>query len=160
MDFQKIRLIVYDFDGVMTDNKVYISQDGVESVVAHRGDGHAVSEIRKLGIEQIILSTEVNPVVRHRANKLKIEVIHGVQDKKTVLAGYLKEKGIDPENVLYIGNDLNDYDCMLSVGMRGCPQDAEPEIIRISHWVSKKAGGNGVIRELLREISGGEANGL
>ena len=149
---KRIDLIVYDFDGVMTDNRVCVTEDGKESVIVNRGDGYAVSEIKRIGIRQIILSTEENPVVVQRARKLKIEAIHGVKEKKQVLSGYLEKNQIAPEHVLYIGNDLNDYECMLSVGIKGCPADAESEIIEICDWVSRKRGGSGVIRDLLREL--------
>ena len=74
----KIKLIVYDFDGVMTDNKVYIDQDGKETVKVNRGDGLGISEIKKLGIEQIIISTEKNLVVMKRAEKLGISCMKGI----------------------------------------------------------------------------------
>lgn len=156
-DRKQIDLIVYDFDGVMTDNRVTVCEDGKESVVVHRGDGLGVSKLRELGLQQMILSTEQNPVVRARAKKLKLEIIHGVDDKRQTLLKYLKEHDISPDRVLYIGNDVNDLACMLSVGFRGCPADAEPEILQICQWVSSKNGGYGVIREIFREISNAES---
>lgn len=156
---KRIDLIVYDFDGVMTDNTVLVTEEGKESVIVNRGDGYAISEIKRLGIEQIILSTEQNPVVAQRAKKLKIAVIHGVAEKKRVLDSYLEKNQIAAENVLYIGNDLNDYECMLGAGLKGCPADAEPEIIELCDWVSKKCGGRGVVRELLRELTGQAGEG-
>lgn len=146
-------LIVYDFDGVMTDNRVTVDQDGKESVTVSRGDGAGVTYIKKMGIPQIILSTEVNPVVAARAKKLGIPVIHGVEDKKTVLEKYLKEQGIDGKDIFYVGNDINDYEAMLLAGTKCAPKDAEPEILEIADWISTKNGGYGVIRELYREIS-------
>lgn len=156
MNRDKIKLIVYDFDGVMTDNKVLVDDMGHESVVVHRGDGYAVSQIKKFGIPQIILSTEPNPVVMRRAEKLHIPAIHGVDDKKTILKKYCAENGIDLADVLYVGNDLNDYDTMISVGYPCCPADAECEIKEISCWVSSVCGGNGVIRELYRVLQNGD----
>ncbi|MBO6260778.1 MAG: HAD hydrolase family protein [Lachnospiraceae bacterium] len=152
--FENIELIVYDFDGVMTDNRVMVDQDGRESVMANRGDGYGVGMIRKLGIEQVILSTEVNPVVEMRAEKLKLEVIHGVSDKKETLVKFCSEKAVGLDKVMYIGNDLNDIDAMGCVGLKGAPKDAEPEILEIADWVSGKNGGYGVVRELARLISG------
>ena len=152
--FENIELIVYDFDGVMTDNRVLVDQNGNESVMANRGDGYGVGMIRKLGIEQVILSTEVNPVVEMRAEKLKLEVIHGVSDKKETLEKYCAEKAVGLDKVMYIGNDLNDIDAMDCVGIKGAPKDAEPEILEIADWVSGKNGGYGVVRELARLISG------
>lgn len=149
------QLIVYDFDGVMTDNKVYVDEDGKESVCVHRGDGYAVRMIKDmLKIQQIILSTEESSVVRHRAKKLKIPVLYNAGDKKEqILSKYCGDNLIDLRKVLYVGNDLNDYDVMLQCGFRACPYDAEPEIINISNLVFKSSGGNGVIRELYRILS-------
>lgn len=151
--FENIELIVYDFDGVMTDNRVMVDQNGNESVMANRGDGYGVGMIRKLGVEQVILSTEVNPVVEMRAGKLKLEVIHGVADKKKTLEDFCEKKSVSLDNVMYVGNDLNDIDAMKSVGIKGAPKDAEPEILEIADWVSEKNGGYGVVRELARIIS-------
>ena len=153
-----IDLIVYDFDGVMTDNRVIVREDGMESVTVHRGDGLGVARLRECGLRQMILSTEHNPVVVVRAKKLKLEIIHSVDDKNQALLEYLCRNSILPERVFYIGNDINDLDCMLSIGFRGCPADAEPEIIDICQWVSTKIGGNGVIRELFRELSKAETD--
>ncbi len=149
----EIDLIVYDFDGVMTDNRVLVREDGTESVMVHRGDGLGVSEIRKLGLRQIILTTETNPVSIARANKLKLEILHSVENKKETLTEFLFRENLLAERVLYIGNDINDLDCMKAVGYKGCPLDAEPEVQQICHWISGKKGGYGVIRELFRELS-------
>ena len=153
MKMKKPELIVYDFDGVMTDNKVLVDENGKEAVYVSRADGYGVSRIKQLGIKQIILSTEVNPVVAARAKKLGIPVIHGVEDKKTILENYIKDNGFSHELIFYVGNDLNDYDAMQLAGTKCAPKDAEPEILEIADWVSEKNGGNGVIRELFRMIS-------
>ena len=150
-----IELIVYDFDGVMTDNFVLLDEQGNESVRVNRSDGYAVSKIRELGITQIIVSTEENSVVERRAYKLKIPVIHNVSDKKKIVEEYCKDKRIDLRKVLYVGNDLNDFSVMQIVGVRCAPKDAEPEILELADWVSCKRGGNGVIRDLLRYITDG-----
>ncbi|WP_312353847.1 KdsC family phosphatase [Aminipila sp.] len=145
-------LIVYDFDGVMTDNRVILNEDGSESVIVSRADGYAVNCIKGLNIRQIILSTEKNSIVACRAKKLGIPVIHGVEDKKAVLFKYCEEHNIPLQGVLFVGNDLNDIEVMKSVGVSACPLDAEEEIQRIAHWVIPKKGGFGVIRELYRRI--------
>ena len=150
---KRIRQIVYDFDGVMTDNHVYVNQNGEEMAMMHRGDGLGVGIIRKLGVDQMILSTEVNPIVQHRAKKLNLEVIHNVKDKAEALKNYCEEKGIALSDVMYIGNDTNDLEAMQLAGFRGAPADAEPEILAIADWVSSKNGGMGVVRELARILS-------
>lgn len=152
INFSTLNLIVYDFDGVMTDNHVYLDQDGREMAMCHRGDGLGVGIIRDLGIDQVIISTEVNPIVARRAEKLRIPVIHKVKDKAQALRDYCAENDKPLENVMYIGNDTNDLDAMKLAGIKGAPADAEPEILAISDWVSTKNGGYGVIRELARVI--------
>ena len=146
--FDKIELIVYDFDGVMTDNKVNVDQHGNESVKVNRGDGLAISEIKKLGISQIIISTEKNIVVQKRAEKLNIPFIQGVENKKTTLISYLKGNKIDSNNVAFIGNDTNDLEVMEIVGLPISPSDAHPKVKEISKIITNSKGGDGVIREV------------
>ena len=146
---KKIKLIVYDFDGVMTDNKVYIDQNGNEMVQVSRADGLGISEIVKLGIQQIIMSTEVNPVVTQRAIKLKIPCLQGLDNKKDALLDYSKKNDIDLRKVAFVGNDINDKDAMAIVGFTFCPADAHEIIKEISDQVFKRNGGDGVVRELL-----------
>ena len=149
----KIRLIVYDFDGVMTNNKVYVDQDGNETVQVNRGDGLGISEIKKLGIEQIIISTEKNPVVMKRATKLNIKCFQGIENKKMSLIDYCQENDINLENVAYVGNDINDKEVMEIIGTTYCPYDSHESIKAISDYVFKTMGGEGVIRELLDLIN-------
>ena len=146
---RNISLFVYDFDGVMTDNKVYLDQNGNEIVRVNRADGQGVSEIKKLGFQQIIISTETNPVVSTRAGKLGILCLQGIDDKKAALIDFCKNNIINLMNVAYIGNDINDLEAMKLVGMTFCPADAHEVIKTISDCVLKTKGGNGVIRELL-----------
>jgi 3-deoxy-D-manno-octulosonate 8-phosphate phosphatase (KDO 8-P phosphatase) len=148
-----LKLIVYDFDGVMTDNKVYVDQNGVEMVQVNRGDGLGVSEIKKMGIKQIILSTENNPVVSSRANKLKIDCLHGVKNKKIVLTDYCIRNSIPVETVAFVGNDINDKAAMKIVGFSFCPSDAHVSIKEISDHVFQAKGGSGVIRELFEYLT-------
>lgn len=146
---KKIKLIVYDFDGVMTNNKVYVDQNSNEMVQVNRADGLGVSEIKKIGIEQIIMSTEKNSVVSARANKLDIHCFQGIDSKKDKLLKYCQEINIDLSQVAYVGNDINDKDTMEIVGFTFCPADAHETIKEISDHVFKRKGGEGVIRELL-----------
>lgn len=144
-----IDLIIYDFDGVMTDNTVIIDQNGQESVIVNRSDGLAISELKKYNIKQIIVSTEQNPVVHKRAEKLGIPCINAVTNKKNVVVKYLEEQKIDNARVVYVGNDINDLDAMMYVGYPVAPIDAHDSIKKISKFVTKSAGGKGVVRELL-----------
>ena len=145
---KNIKLIVYDFDGVMTNNKVYLNQNGNEMVQVNRADGLAVSEIKKLGIDQIIISTEQNPVVSTRANKLDLLCIHGVNNKAQALKDYCEDHQISLRDVAYVGNDINDFDAMEIVGITFCPKDAHKSIKAISNHILNTNGGNGVVREL------------
>lgn len=144
-----VKLIVYDFDGVMTNNRVTVDELGRESVVVNRADGLAVSIIKKMGIGQLILSTETNPVVKKRAEKLKLECLNGQDDKKQALADYLQQTNIRPSEVVYIGNDLNDFEVMEYVGYPVAPEDASLEIKKIAKMVTSAKGGEGVVREFL-----------
>jgi YrbI family 3-deoxy-D-manno-octulosonate 8-phosphate phosphatase len=148
-----ISLIIYDFDGVMTDNTVIVREDGQESVICNRSDGLAVSLIKEWGIPQAIISTETNKVVAARAAKLGIPVIHGVSNKKETVLAYCCELDINPQEILYIGNDLNDLEVMRTVGYPVCPNDAYKEIQDIARLVLPVGGGCGVIRGLLNYLN-------
>lgn len=144
----KFNLIVYDFDGVMTDNRAYVDENGNEMVQVNRSDGLAISEIKKLGIDQMIISTEKNKVVSVRSSKLQINCIHGVEDKKQTLLEYLKKKKISSKKVAFVGNDINDKDVMEVVGFSFCPSDSHISILNISDYILKTKGGDGVVREI------------
>ncbi|MBU2547610.1 MAG: acylneuraminate cytidylyltransferase [Proteobacteria bacterium] len=148
----QISLLVYDFDGVMTDNRVLVLQDGTEGVRANRADGLGVSRLRGLGLPQLILSTETNPVVRARAAKLGLEVIDSCRDKRQALADYCREKGYDPARVVFVGNDVNDLEAMRLVGLPAAPADAHPEVLAAARLVTRCRGGDGVIKELSERI--------
>jgi YrbI family 3-deoxy-D-manno-octulosonate 8-phosphate phosphatase len=143
-----IELIVYDFDGVMTDNHVMVLQDGTEAVFVNRSDGLGVDRIRGLGIDQLILSSEENPVVKARAKKLGLEAIDSCKNKKNVLKNYCEQNNYDLKKVIFIGNDINDLEVMNIVGLPIAPADAYPDIIKTAKLVTKASGGQGVLREL------------
>ena len=147
-----ITAIYYDFDGVMTDNRVLIDQFGNESVFVNRGDGYAIARIKELGIPQVIISTEQNSVVERRAEKLRIPVIHGVNDKGEIIRKHSAENNVELHHAVFIGNDLNDMSAFQIVGFRGAPFDAESEIKELADWVSDVKGGYGVIRSFYRFI--------
>ena len=145
----RILIIIYDFDGVMTDNKVYIDQKGNEMVKVNRADGLGISEIKKMGIFQIIISTEKNPIVSERAKKLGIPCLQGIVDKKEVLLNFCRDNNFNLKNVAYVGNDINDLEAMEIVGHSYCPADSHTNIKSISDRILETNGGDGVIRELL-----------
>jgi 3-deoxy-D-manno-octulosonate 8-phosphate phosphatase (KDO 8-P phosphatase) len=152
IDLKNIDLIVYDFDGVMTDNKVLVFEDGQEAVFCNRADGLAIGEIKKRKVPQVILSTETNKVVKVRAQKLGIEVVCGVADKKVVLVNYCKERGYHLNKTLYIGNDLNDLEAMQAVGHPFAPEDASEAVKNTAEAIIPRKGGDGVIRELFETV--------
>lgn len=143
-----IRLLVFDFDGVMTDNRVVVFEDGREGVLCSRGDGMGMDRLREAGLPVAVLSKEGNPVVSARCRKLKIPCIQGVGDKLPVLQGLVAEQGIGLADVAYMGNDINDLECMQAVGLAIAPADAEPPILRIAGLVTIAKGGFGAVREV------------
>jgi N-acylneuraminate cytidylyltransferase len=145
---EDLDLIVYDFDGVMTDNRAYLSQKGEEMVRINRGDGFGVAQFRRVGIRQLILSAETNPVVAARGAKLQIEVLQGVDDKAAMLKQYCVTSGIILKRVAYVGNDLSDMEAMKSVAWSVAPADAYPALKEVARIVTQAKGGEGVVREL------------
>ena len=151
---RKIELVIVDFDGVITDNRVWVDQDGREMVAAFRSDSPRVHELQEKGIEVMILSSEPNPVVMARAKKMGVEAVHnvGFQDKGRVMREVLEKKNIKAENVVYLGNDLNDLPCFEVAGWAVAVADAFPEVIRKADYVLSKPGGHGAVRELCEII--------
>ena len=148
---ERIDMIISDFDGVITDNRVWVNEDGIEYVAAYRSDSIGVQLLRTIGIEVMILSSEPNRVVEARARKMGVEVLHGIglHDKGRVMREVLEQKNIPAENVIYIGNDLNDLPCLEVAGWSVAVADAYPEVIRAADHVLSKTGGHGALRELI-----------
>lgn len=149
-DLSSIRCIVFDFDGVMTDNRVLVHQDGSEAVWCHRSDGLGVRWLKERGIRVLILSTETNPVVQARANKLAIPCIRGSENKLTALQRFAEEECLNAGQIAYVGNDVNDETCMKWVGCPIAVADAVPEIQAIAALRTTRAGGQGVVYEIAR----------
>jgi len=147
---EKIELIVTDFDGVITDNRVWTDENGKETVAAYRSDSMHIRTLREHGVEVVILSSEPNPVVKARAEKMGVEAIHGVdiRGKGEALKQLLAEKKIDPANVIYIGNDINDLPCFEIAGWAVAVADAYPEVLQAADHVLVKPGGHGALREV------------
>lgn len=147
-----IDAVVFDFDGVMTDNRVMVSQEGVESVACSREDGMGLAMLRGRGAPLLVLSSETNPVVAARCGKLKLPAIGSVGEKWPVLRDWLRRHRARPENTIYIGNDVNDLECLLRVGCGVAVADAAPEARRAANLVLTKPGGHGAVRELCELI--------
>jgi 3-deoxy-D-manno-octulosonate 8-phosphate phosphatase (KDO 8-P phosphatase) len=147
-DLRKIRIIFYDFDGIFTDNYVLVDSNGVEYVRCSRFDGFGISRLRSLGLIQFIISTEVNPVVIRRAEKLKLPVHQSVGDKAEVVARVCDEHGIALEHAAFVGNDINDIDAMKSVGIAFTVADAYPSVFKHAAITTDRPGGQGAVREI------------
>jgi N-acylneuraminate cytidylyltransferase len=156
-DLRKIRLLVLDFDGVMTDNRVMVDQEGKETVWCHRGDGWGIARLKEAGVEVIVLSTEANPVVAVRCRKLDIDCVQGCNDKLKALKEIVQQRSLEPKQVAYVGNDVNDSACMLWVGVPIAVADAVPEIQLVSKFTTTKPGGQGAVREIAEWILSSKA---
>ena len=143
-----IKAIALDFDGVFTDNRVYVTQTGEEAVVCDRSDGMGISMHRKAGIPLIIISTEKNPVVSVRAAKLNIDVLQGIENKLPVLNQWAAENQLSVGQVAFIGNDINDVDCLNAAGVGIAVADAYPVAVDAADFVLTKKGGEGAVREI------------
>ena len=144
--------VVTDFDGVHTDDSVLIDADGREQVRVGRNDGMGVGLLRKAGIPVLILSTETHPVVRARAAKLRVPVLHGVEDKAAALRTWAQDAGIPLARIAYLGNDVNDLGVMEQVGWPVAVADARPEVRRAARVVLQRDGGHGAVRELADRV--------
>lgn len=147
-----VRAIVTDFDGVHTDDTATVDADGVERVRVSREDGMGVSLLRRAGIPMLILSTEVNAVVRARAEKLRVPVLHGIDDKESALRGWAEEVGIPLADIAYLGNDVNDLPALRIVGWPVAVADAHPLVLEAARVVLSRAGGHGAVRELIERV--------
>jgi YrbI family 3-deoxy-D-manno-octulosonate 8-phosphate phosphatase len=145
-----VKMVVTDFDGVITDGRVWVNGDGVETVAASRADSMRIKQMRAAGIEVMILSSEVDNVVSARARKMGIQAIHGMglDGKGQVLKQILAEKNLDASEVVYLGNDFNDLPCFEVAGWAVAVADAYPEVLRTADYVLKTNGGFGALREL------------
>jgi YrbI family 3-deoxy-D-manno-octulosonate 8-phosphate phosphatase len=148
--------VVLDCDGTLTDDRVHVDQNGVESVTFHRGDGLAISTLRRVGVDMAILSTETNPVVTARAAKLGLPALQGVRSKGPALAQWCAEHGVELERTAYLGNDVNDLPCFDIVGWPIAVADAHPSVRVRARAVTSTPGGHGAVRELASWLLGRE----
>lgn len=154
----RVRALVMDFDGVLTDNRVLVMEDGREAVLCSRADGFGLGLLRESGVELLILSKERNPVVSHRAGKLGIECLQGVDEKLPAMLRWLKEKGIEPGETVFVGNDLNDIECLRAAGCGACVADGHEQARREADLQIPERGGRGAVRWLSQLILERNAN--
>ena len=143
-----VDVVITDFDGVHTDDTAIVTEDGTESVRVSRSDGMGVELLRRAGVPVLILSKETNPVVRARAAKLGVEVLHGVETKAEVVRDWLRRQDVPPGRAAFLGNDVNDLGPMDLVGWPVATADARPEVRRAARLVLDSPGGSGAVREL------------
>lgn len=150
----KIKLVLTDSDGVLTDTSVYYSDQGEIMKKFSIRDGMGVERLKTiLNIDSGIITGELSPSVKKRAEKLKIKELHlGIKDKVLVLKKILNKRKINFENIAYIGDDVNDLEIMKLVGVSACPNDAIKEVRLISDYICKNRGGYGAFRELAELI--------
>lgn len=148
VDLNKIKLLVSDFDGVMTDNRVLVREDGLEHVFCNRSDGLGIRYIKDMGIDVIVLSTEENNVVNARCQKLDIECYQGKSDKLGCLKEIIARRELELSDVSYVGNDINDLECLEHVGVAIVVSDAHEDVKKVADIILNTSGGNGVFMEL------------
>lgn len=145
---EKVQLLVLDFDGVLTDNRVWVDQEGREMVAANRSDSLGVNLLRQAGVETVVISKETNPVVAARCRKMNVPYIQGEDDKEVALMKLLAGRSVDPAHVVFCGNDVNDLPCFPLVGWAVAVADAVPDVVRHADFVLSRSGGHGAVREL------------
>ena len=163
-DLSSLHTVAFDFDGIFTDNRVSVDQDGRESVRCDRGDGLAFDLVRafqrrgRLTAEFFVLSRESNPVVVARARKLRLDCHHGIDDKLAFMRARLAARfpaTADPfAGLVYLGNDLNDLPLLRRAGYAVAPADAHPLVRAVAHLVLDQRGGEGFVRAFIERLLG------
>lgn len=150
LKIMNIKLLVLDFDGVMTDNRVFVNDAGEEFVACNRGDGFGIEQLKKIkNVDTVVISKEKNNVVKSRCSKLNIDCYNGIDDKIDILKSVSNARGIPLENIAYIGNDLNDVECMKLVGVGVAVNDAHKTAIDAADLILNLKGGHGAVREFI-----------
>lgn len=144
----QIKFIAFDFDGVFTDNFVYVAENGMEMIRCSRQEGLGLKKLKKLGIKTAIISSEKNPVVSVRSRKLKIDCYQDCVDKKKVLNDLLEKHGLNLKQAAFVGNDINDLECLKAVAFPIVVNDSHPDVIPFAKFRTKNVGGNGAVREI------------
>lgn len=146
--FFNVKLVIFDFDGVFTDNMVYVSDEGKEFVRCCRGDGIGLERLKKIGVGSFIVSTEKNPVVSVRASKLGIPCIQGCLNKREECLRLSSSLGIGVANIAFVGNDINDLGALELVGFPIAVKDSHSDVLAVVLYVTEHLGGHGAVREI------------
>ena len=142
------KILFTDFDGCLTDDRVWLNLDGEEFVAANRKDGLAVKRLKNLGIQVVIASTETNKVVLARGNKMGVDVLQGLADKVEAIEQYLEQKNLSWNDIWYVGNDVNDLGAIKRSNLSICPADAVKKVRKSVDVVLKTKGGYGILSEI------------
>ncbi len=146
---ERPKFLVMDFDGVFTDNRVIVDENGVESVRADRSDGLGFGLLKaQTPVECLIISKERNLVVAQRAKKLGIPVLQAIDDKETALREEMRKRGMRTEETIFVGNDVNDLPTLDVAGYFVAPADSHPDVLRQADLILTMRGGRGALREL------------
>ncbi len=149
---KRIKLMVFDFDGVMTDGYVYVNHEGIEFVKCSRKDGLGIKYLREAGIKVFVISTETNKVVSARCKKLNVACFQKIQDKLKTLKEIMAKEGLGRDEVAYMADDLNDLEALKHAGVRFSVADAHPNLRKSCHCVTKSKGGHHAVREAIELI--------
>ena len=154
LDIKNINCFIFDFDGVLTNNYVYLNELGKESVACNRADGISFNILKKINPKIFIISSEKNDVVKLRAKKLGLRCYNNVLDKSNFILKLSKKENFDLKKTFYVGNDINDYAIMSVCPYSACPSDSHPKIKQIATFVLERKGGEGIVMSLLEEVIG------
>lgn len=150
---KKVTTFIFDYDGVMTDGVILITNDGEPLRTANVKDGYALQLVKKLGYNVAVISGGNSPSMYRRFEALNISDVYlGVSDKLTVFNNYLQTKNLTAEEIVYMGDDIPDYNPMKIAGVPVCPSDASEEIKRISVYISHYRGGHGCVRDIIEQV--------
>jgi 3-deoxy-D-manno-octulosonate 8-phosphate phosphatase (KDO 8-P phosphatase) len=151
--FSRIRVFVFDIDGVLTDGSLQVTEDGDELRTMNIKDGYAIVQAIRHQHDVVIISGSGSEGVRRRLERLGVRYIYmGVQDKLNVLTEWTLANHVKPENVLYMGDDMPDIQAMRSVGLSACPADAVQEILETAQYISPFNGGKGCVRDVIEKV--------
>jgi YrbI family 3-deoxy-D-manno-octulosonate 8-phosphate phosphatase len=147
-EWDRLAMLVLDFDGVLTDNGVHVAEGGQETVRCDRRDGWGIARLQEAGVPVVVISTEKNRVVEARCKKLGIECYSDCSEKLVVLRELARRRGLPPEQIAYVGNDENDVACLGWVGLPIAVADAGAGARAAAHFITQRPGGHGAVREV------------
>jgi len=156
---RRVKLVIFDVDGVLTDGSLFIGDDGQEYKAFNSRDGHGMKMLMQTGVELAIITGRTSEVVQHRISDLGIKHIYqGQHDKRIAFTRLLKDLELAPEQVAYVGDDIVDLPVMVKVGLAIAVQDAHPFVVQHAHWKTPHAGGRGAGRDVCELIMNAQDN--